>query len=214
MAPFLLTLNFCSPLSTTFSSFSLDPGINLWMSQWHTYTAFFDFIHDLLTFYHKSEVSAFLNCIPYHNLVSTAHTLIFFILSVELLQFGGKSVSSIYITMILYILFTDGLHMYFSYIFFLFFILLLRNISPELTSVANPPLFAEEDWPWATICACLPLFHMRDAYHSMVWQVVHRSAPSIRTREPLAAKVEHANPTAVPPGWHLHFLSWKIFFLS
>ena len=23
----------------------------------------------------------------------------------------------------------------------------LRNISPELTSAANPPLFAEEDWP-------------------------------------------------------------------
>lgn len=43
MAPFLPTLNFCSPLSTTFSSFSLDPGINLWMSQWHTYTAFFWF---------------------------------------------------------------------------------------------------------------------------------------------------------------------------
>ena len=23
----------------------------------------------------------------------------------------------------------------------------LRKISPELTSAANPPLFAEEDWP-------------------------------------------------------------------
>ena len=23
----------------------------------------------------------------------------------------------------------------------------LRRISPELTSAANPPLFAEEDWP-------------------------------------------------------------------
>ena len=23
----------------------------------------------------------------------------------------------------------------------------LRKISPELTSTANPPLFAEEDWP-------------------------------------------------------------------
>ena len=25
--------------------------------------------------------------------------------------------------------------------------LFLRKISPELTSTANPPLFAEEDWP-------------------------------------------------------------------
>ena len=25
--------------------------------------------------------------------------------------------------------------------------LILRKISPELTSAANPPLFAEEDWP-------------------------------------------------------------------
>ena len=31
------------------------------------------------------------------------------------------------------------------YIFFLLFF--LRKISPELTSAANPPLFAEEDWP-------------------------------------------------------------------
>ena len=29
----------------------------------------------------------------------------------------------------------------FSFLFF------LRKISPELTSAANPPLFAEEDWP-------------------------------------------------------------------
>ena len=29
----------------------------------------------------------------------------------------------------------------------LFSFLFLRKISPELTSAANPPLFAEEDWP-------------------------------------------------------------------
>ena len=28
-----------------------------------------------------------------------------------------------------------------------YFNFFLRKISPELTSVANPPLFAEEDWP-------------------------------------------------------------------
>ena len=31
-----------------------------------------------------------------------------------------------------------------SFSFFFFF---LRNIDPELTSAANPPLVAEEDWP-------------------------------------------------------------------
>ena len=49
--------------------------------------------------------------------------------------------------------------------------LFLRKISPELTA-ANPPLFAEEDWPWANIHAHLPLLYMRDAYHSMAWQAV------------------------------------------
>ena len=29
----------------------------------------------------------------------------------------------------------------------LYFLLYLRKIIPELTSAANPPLFAEEDWP-------------------------------------------------------------------
>ena len=40
------------------------------------------------------------------------------------------------------------------------FIYLLRNISPELTSASNPPLFPEEDWPWANFCAHLPLFYV------------------------------------------------------
>ena len=49
-------------------------------------------------------------------------------------------------------------------IFFFFFF--VRKISPELTS-ANPPLFAEEDWPWANIRAHLPLLYVWDAYHSI-----------------------------------------------
>ena len=48
----------------------------------------------------------------------------------------------------------------------------LRKISPELTSAANPPLFAEEDWPPANIHARLPLLYMWDTYHSMACQVV------------------------------------------
>ena len=31
------------------------------------------------------------------------------------------------------------------------FIYFLRKISPELTSAASPPLFAEEDWPWTSM---------------------------------------------------------------
>ena len=37
----------------------------------------------------------------------------------------------------------DGEQLTLQMILFLF----LREISPELTSAANPPLFAEEDWP-------------------------------------------------------------------
>ena len=55
-----------------------------------------------------------------------------------------------------------------SFLFFLF----LRKISPELTSAANPPLFAEEDWPWANIHAHLPLLYLWHAYHSMACWVV------------------------------------------
>ena len=44
----------------------------------------------------------------------------------------------------------------------------LRTISPELTT-ANPPLFAEEDWPGANIHAHLHLLYTWDAYHSMAF---------------------------------------------
>ena len=48
----------------------------------------------------------------------------------------------------------------------------LRKISPELTSDANPPLFAKEDWPWANIHAHLPPPYMWDTYHGMARQTV------------------------------------------
>ena len=44
--------------------------------------------------------------------------------------------------------------------------LFLRKISPELT-IANPPFFAEEDWPRANINAHLPLLYMWYTCHSM-----------------------------------------------
>ena len=42
-----------------------------------------------------------------------------------------------------------------------FFVFFWRKISPELTLATNPPLFAEEDWSWADICA--HLFSLWDA---------------------------------------------------
>ena len=63
--------------------------------------------------------------------------------------------------------------------FYLF--IFFRKISPELTCAANVPLFAKEDWPWANICAHLPLLYVWDARHSVAWQVMCRSAPGIRT---------------------------------
>ena len=52
-------------------------------------------------------------------------------------------------------------HFFFLFLFFYF----LRKICPELTSTSNPPLFTEEDQPWAH----LPLFYMWNACHSMAW---------------------------------------------
>ena len=66
-----------------------------------------------------------------------------------------------------------------------------RKISPELTA-ANPPLFAEEAWPWANIHAHLPLVYMWDAYHSMACQAV----PCLHLGS------EPANPK--PPKWNVH----------
>ena len=83
------------------------------------------------------------------------------------------------------------------------YLFILRKISPELISAANPPVFAEEDWPWANVHAHLPLLYMWDACHSMAWQAVHRSADRIQTGKPLAAEAECVSLTAAPPGQSL-----------
>ena len=104
-------------------------------------------------------------------------------------------------------------------------LLFLRKISPELTSATNPPLFDEEDWPWANICAHPALFYMWDACCSMACQAVCRSVPGIWTSEHWIAKAEHTKPTATPLGQPLQalfivnisslsFLSLQIFFAS
>ena len=80
------------------------------------------------------------------------------------------------------------------------FFFFLRKISPELTSAANPPLFTEEDLPWANIRAHLPPLYMWHAYHSMALPSGAMSAPGIQTGEPQAAEAERAHLTAAPPG--------------
>ena len=73
-------------------------------------------------------------------------------------------------------------------LFFPYFFLFLRKISPELTT-ANPPLFAEEDWPWANIHAHLPLLYVwgRLLQHGFLPSGT-MSVPGIRTGELRAAK--------------------------
>ena len=84
------------------------------------------------------------------------------------------------------------------------FVCFLRKISPELTSAANPPLFAEEDWPWAKIRVHLPPLYMWDACHSMACQAVpclypgSEPAPGIWTGKARVAKVELVNLTTAP----------------
>ena len=58
----------------------------------------------------------------------------------------------------------------------------MRKISPELTT-ANPSLFAEEGWPWANICAHLPLLYMWDTTSACLvkWCHVHTQDPNRRT---------------------------------
>ena len=71
----------------------------------------------------------------------------------------------------------------------------LRKISPELTA-ANPPLFAEEDWPWANIHDHLPLLYMWDACHSMACQAVH-----VCTRDPNQPTPGHQSGMCVLNHW-------------
>ena len=70
-------------------------------------------------------------------------------------------------------------HLYMDILIFVF----LRKISPELTA-ASPPLFAEEDWPWANIRAYLSLLYMWDAYHSMACQTVPCLPPGFEPANP------------------------------
>ena len=58
-----------------------------------------------------------------------------------------------------------------SFYFLLIYLCIL--ISPELTPVANPPLFPEEDWSWANIRAHLPLRSMWDTATALLDKRCH-----------------------------------------
>ena len=118
------------------------------------------------------------------------------------------------------------LHMYEFHknvvLFYIFYFLFLRKFSPELTA-ANPPLLAEEDWPWANIHAHLPLLYMWDAYHSMPFaKQCHVRTQDPNQRTPGCREVEGAHLTAGPPGRPLilhilkiiEMLLYSIFFSS
>ena len=92
--------------------------------------------------------------------------------------------------------------------FTLFF---LRKISPELTSAANP-LFAEKDWPWANICACLPLFYEGSLpQHGLISGA--RSTLGIRTWEPQAADEEECEDLTMRPLGQPQFHSYHILLV-
>ena len=74
------------------------------------------------------------------------------------------------------------IHRSFRYCFIYLFYF-LKKISPELTA-ANPPLFAEEGWPWVNIRAHLPLLYTWDAYHSTPCQVVPCPHPDLNQQTP------------------------------
>ena len=90
--------------------------------------------------------------------------------------------------------------------FFLIFYF-LRKISPELTTT-SPPLFAEEDWPWANTHAHLPLLYTWDTYHCMACQMVPCPHPGSEPANHVPQEAKGANWTAAPPGWP-H--DWGIF---
>ena len=89
----------------------------------------------------------------------------------------------------------------------------LRKLSPQLT-FANPPLFSEENWPWANNCARLPLLYMWDACHGMAWQAMRRSVPRIKTSEPEAEPCELNCSTTRPAPKRDIFNRIKLYKLS
>ena len=115
----------------------------------------------------------------------------------------------------------SGIHLLFFYSFSFIF---LMKINPKLTSATNPPLFAEEDWPWAHIRVHLPLLYMWDTYHCMADRRCHvctqdpnRWTPG-RQRRTCALSCCATRPVPgiyllnFQPSFILNLKIWKIIF--
>ena len=90
-----------------------------------------------------------------------------------------------------------------------------QKISPELTSAANPPLFAEEDWPWANIHAHLPLLYTWDTRHSMAFaKQCHVHTRDLNRQTPGHQKAKRANLTAAPPDQPQNLFLKSCFYLT
>ena len=84
------------------------------------------------------------------------------------------------------------------------------KISPELTSAANPPLFAEEDWPWPNILAHLCLFYVGCLpQHGLTsGACVCTQHPNQQTQGQWNRRCEH-NHWATMPAPTIFFFFWK-----
>ena len=75
-----------------------------------------------------------------------------------------------------------------------------EKLIPSMTSCFWFVFFGEEDWPWANICANLPLFLYVGHCYSMAWWAVCKSSPRIWTCKLWATKAECMNLTTIPLG--------------
>ena len=88
-----------------------------------------------------------------------------------------------------------------------------RQIIPELmlTSTTNPPLFAEENWPWANICAHFPLLYIWDAATAWFDKQCHVRTWDLNQRSPghwsKMCKLNHCATRASPE--NLVIFMWK-----
>ena len=69
----------------------------------------------------------------------------------------------------------------------------------------------EEEWPWANICASLPLFYLWDAATAWLDEYC-RSTPGILTCEPGLLKLSAPNLTTMPPDLPQDFIHFLIHF--
>ena len=91
-------------------------------------------------------------------------------------------------------------------VLFLFFF--PRKINPELTA-ANPPLFAEEDWPWANIRAHFLYFTCRTPTTAWLAKRCHARTWDPNRLTPGCREAEHTNLTAAPLGQAQFLLIFK-----